>query len=307
MNSRIIISAVIFILTGYLTASAFVSEATLVPASVGDQIALSPDFEATITRGPLHDLPTLLQDLISGQKLPNPPDDPCLPSLYKDWGEFSFDHRDHDSGSCSNLKIVIDRSAFRLTIECEKPDGTVDELYESEVGLGDLNSPTPAGRFLINHIYCYPDVVFFSSKNERIPSLYNGFFAPLLLCETGGRCRRYNDLGIHGFQPSAHPHPSGINRETTGAVSAGCIRIPDPCRLKHTLIGKVGIGDLHKDDRGFYYWLQHPVQVEIIGDYPGQEEYLNLVNLFERSLTQVQEGMRNLLDMFGRDKNYDND
>jgi len=44
-------------------------------------------------------------------------------------------------------QIVIDRSSFRLTIECEKPDGSLDEVYESEVGLGDLNSPTPAGRF----------------------------------------------------------------------------------------------------------------------------------------------------------------
>jgi len=284
-------------------ASAFVSEGVLVPASVGDHVILSPDFKDIRTRGPLHDLPGSVQDLISGEKLPTPPDDPCLPPLYKHWGEFSLDHKDRDSERCSNLKIVIDRSAFRLTIECERTDGTPDEVYESEVGLGDPNSPTPAGRFLINHIYCYPDVVFFRSKNERIPSLYNGFFAPLLLCETGGRCRRYNELGIHGFQASAHPHASSINRETIGAVSAGCIRIPDPCRLKHTLISKVGVGDLHKDDRGFYYWLQHPVPVEIIGEYPGQEEYSNLVNLFEKSLNQVQEGMRSLLDLFSRDKN----
>jgi hypothetical protein len=294
-----------FLLAGYSIVDAFISEGTLVPASVGEQMTFSPAFKRITTRGPLHDLPISAQDLISGEKLPNPPDDPCLPPLYKSWAEVSLDHRDQDSRRCSNLKIVIDRSSFRLTIECEKPEGAVDEVYESEVGLGDLQSPTPAGRFVINHIYCYPDVVFFSSKSERIPALYNGFFAPLLLCEPGGRCRRYHELGIHGFQPSAHPNPSSIRRETTGAVSAGCIRVPDPCRLKHTLISRVGIGDLHKDDRGFYYWLQHPIQVDIIGEYPGQEEYLNFVNVFEKSLTQVQEGMRSLLDLFSRDGSND--
>jgi len=294
-----------FLLAGYSIVDAFIYEGTLVPASVGEQITFSPAFKSMTNRGPLHDLPISVQDLISGEKLPTPPDDPCLPPLYKTWGEVSLDHMDRDSERCSNLKIVIDRSSFRLTIECEKPDGSLDEVYESEVGLGDLNSPTPAGRFLVNHIYCYPDVVFFSSKNERVPALYNGFFAPLLLCEPGGRCRRYHELGIHGFQPLAHPNPSSIRRETTGAVSAGCIRVPDPCRLKYTLISKVGIGDLHKDDRGFYYWLQHPIRVDIIGEYPGQEEYSNLVNLFEKSLNQVQEGMRSFLDLFSRDGSND--
>jgi hypothetical protein len=303
MKSRLIILCLMFLLAGYSIVDAFISEGTLVPGSVGEQITFSPGFKHITTRGPLHDLPISGQDLISGEKLPNPPDDPCLPPLYKTWGEVSLAHMDQNSERCSNLKIVIDRSSFRLAIECARPDGTVDEVYESEVGLGDLHSPTPAGRFVINHIYCYPDVVFFSSKNERVPSLYNGFFAPLLLCEPGGRCRRYNDLGIHGFQASAHPNPSSIRRETTGAVSAGCIRVPDPCRLKYTLISKVGIGDLHRDDRGFYYWLQHPIYVDIIGEYPGQEEYLNFVNLFEKSLTQVQEGMKNLFDLFGRDNN----
>ncbi len=273
------------------------TEAVLLSPSVGRKIRSSPGSKDKNTQWP--DLPIADQDLISGEKLPNPPDDPCLPALYKNWQELSQDQM--DSERCSNLRMVIDRSDFKLKIECENGLGSIDEIYESEVGLGDLHSPTPAGQFVINHIYCYPDVVFFSSKNERIPALYNGFFAPLLLCEREGRCRRYHELGIHGFQASAHPNPSNINRETTGAVSAGCIRIPDPCRVKRVLISKVGIGDLHKNDRGFYYWLQRPVDVEIVGDYPGQEEYLNLVNLFEKSLSQVQEGMKGLLDLFGRD------
>ncbi len=305
MKFRVTVLAFIFLLAGYPMVEALTSEGTLVPASVGEEMTFSPAFRDTTTSGPLHDLPISVQDLISGEKPPNPPDDPCLPPLYKTWGELSLDYMDRDSERCANLKIVIDRSSFRLAIECEKPDGAIDEVYQSEVGLGDLHSPTPAGRFVINHIYCYPDVVFFSAKNERVPALYNGFFAPLLLCETGGRCRRYHELGIHGFQASAHPNRSSINQETTGAVSAGCIRVPDPCRLKQTLISKVGIGDLHKDDRGFYYWLQRPIQVDIVGDYPGEEEYLNLVNVFEKSLTQVQEGMRSLFDLFSRDNHYD--
>ena len=250
---------------------AFIYEGTLVPATVGEQITFSPAFKGITTRGPLHDLQISVQDLISGEKLPTPPDDPCLPPLYKTWGEVSLDHMDRDSERCSNLKIVIDRSSFRLTIECEKPDGSLDEVYESEVGLGDLNSPTPAGRFLVNHIYCYPDVVFFSSKNERVPAAGNGFFAPLLLCEPGGRCRRYHELGIHGFQPLAHPNPSSIRRETTAAVSAGCIRVPDPCRLKYTLISKVGIGDMHKDDRVFTIGSNIPYELILLVSIPDRK------------------------------------
>ncbi len=280
------------------------SEGFLVPADVGEQVRYSPALKNITAPGPLPDLSISVQDLISGQKLPNPPDDPCLPPLYQDWRELSLDYMDKTQGQkCPTLKIIIDRSTFRLTLECEGSDGAIDDVYETEVGLGDINSPTPTGRFVINHIYCYPDVVFFNSKSERVPYLYNGFFAPLLLCEREGRCRRYQELGIHGFQASAYPNPSGINPDTTGAVSAGCIRLPDPCRLKRTLISRVGVGDLHKDDRGFYYWLNRPVQVQIIGDYPGQEEYLNLVTMFEKSLSQVQEGVRGLLDLFSRDGN----
>ena len=268
----------------------------LMTAAVGEPMKYSPQLGCITPPGPLPDLSISVEDLISGQKLPNPPDDPCLPPLYKDWRELSLDSMDRIRGpKCSGLKIIIDRSTFRLTMECERADGTVDDVYETEVGLGDINSPTPAGQFVINHIYCYPDVVFFGSKNERVPYLYNGFFAPLLLCEGEGRCRRYHELGIHGFQASAYPHPSGINPDTTGAVSSGCIRLPDPCRLKRTLISRVGIGDLHKDDRGFYYWLNRPVQVQIIGDYPGQD----LVSVFEESLSQVQAGVRGILDLFG--------
>ncbi len=293
-------------LTGLAIGYAGSFQDILVPGVIGEQTKYGPGLTNITTQGPLQDLPISIQDLISGEKLPDPPDDPCLPPLYKDWRELSLDYMDRNPGQkCSGLKIVIDRSTFRLTMECEGSDGSFDEVYETDVGLGDMNSPTPAGRFVINHIYCYPDVVFFSSKNERIPSLYNGFFAPLLLCGREGRCQRYQELGIHGFQASAHPHPSGINPETTGAVSAGCIRVPDPCQLKRTLISRVGIGDLHKDDRGFYYWLNRPVQVQIIGDYPGQEEYLNLVSVFEKSLSQVQEGVRGLIDLFNRDNNDD--
>jgi hypothetical protein len=303
MKRRIIIAGFCLftlIITAHAKGEIAPSEGILVTAAVGEPIKRSPELGYTTSSGPLPDLSTSLQDLISGQKLPNPPDDPCLPRLYKDWRELSLDYTDRIQGQkCQGLKIVIDRSTFRLTMECEGADGTIDDVYETEVGLGDIDSPTPAGQFIINHIYCYPDVVFFGSKNQRVPYLYNGFFAPLLLCEREGRCRRYHELGIHGFQASAYPHPSAINSETTGAVSSGCIRLPDPCQLKRILISRVGIGDLHKDDRGFYYWLNRPVQVQIIGDYPGQD----LVSVFEKSLSQVREGVRGLLDLFSSEGN----
>ncbi len=96
------------------------SEGFLVPAAVGEPIKYSPEFGYITIPGALPDLSISVQDLISGQKLPKPPDDPCLPPLYKDWHELSLDYMDRTSGqSRLGLKIIIDRSTFRLTMESE--------------------------------------------------------------------------------------------------------------------------------------------------------------------------------------------
>jgi hypothetical protein len=288
-----------FFLSGFWISASLASEGVLLPAVVGVKMREHSPSINKPDQASVHDLPALDEDLIAEEKLPGPPDDPCLPPLYKDWREFSLNYLDqHPEAKGSTFRIIIDRSTFRLTAECSRPDGSVDEVYESDVGLGDINSPTPAGQFVINHVYCYPDVMFFGWKNQRVPALYNGFFAPLLLCDEAGRCRRYRELGIHGFEPSARPDPRNIRPETSGAVSGGCIRLPDPCRLKYTLISMVGVGDLKKDDRGFYYWLKRPVEVLIVGEYPGGEEYFNVVSAFEKGLSHVQDGLRSFLDMF---------
>jgi len=187
-------------------------------------------------------------------------------------------------------------------LEGVRKDGSVEEVYRTHVGLGDVNSPTPDGNFVINHIYCYPDVVFFTVSGDRVPGLYNGFFAPLLLCEDRKHCKRFRDLGIHGFQGSAarRHNVSVASMDTYGAISAGCIRVPDPCRLKSELIRLVGIGPVKTNDRGTYHWLAKPVEVVIAGRYPGTEDQMTLVSIFEQSLEQVHHGLKDLFGIFGR-------
>ncbi|MGB6065285.1 MAG: hypothetical protein WBG50_10780 [Desulfomonilaceae bacterium] len=227
------------------------------------------------------------------------PDDPCLPPLYKDWQEMSLDNQeDTPNTGFIAFRIHIDRSNFELTFEGIHGDESAEEIYRTFVGLGDISSPTPEGRFLINHVYCYPDVVLFGASGERIPHVYGGFFAPILLCDRQGKCERFHELGLHGFTPGTDRQPQVTLANTYGAISAGCIRLPDPCKFKSTLIRLVGIGPLKHNDRGSYHWLNKPVEVVIDGDYPGTGEQLNLTSVIQDGLSQIRDGLQNVLDIF---------
>lgn len=233
----------------------------------------------------------------------SPPDDPCLPRLYKNWLEFAMDNRsDPRMTSIAGARITIDRANFILTVEAIGRDAYGKVVYRTHVGLGDFNTPTPAGRFIINHLYCYPDVVFFGGDSQQIPFLYKGFLAPILRCDRAGHCKRFRELGMHGFDASAIPNlPPDARVIRYGAVSNGCIRVPDPCKLKMELIRLVGIGPLRKNERGCYHWLKRPVEVIIEGNYPGtdDDEPLTLVSIFEEGIAQVQDGLKNIISVFG--------
>lgn len=230
-----------------------------------------------------------------------PPDDPCLPSLYKDWREMSVHNQESVSyHGFAAFRIHIDRSNFEMTFVGIHRNDSVEEIYRTRVGLGNPESPTPEGRFLINHVYCYPDVVVFDASGEAVPEVYEGFFAPIHICDEQGRCERYRELGMHGYHhPGASdPHVTPVN--TYGAVSSGCIRLPDPCKFKASLIRLVGVGPVKRNDRGSYHWLNKPVEVIIDGDYPGGEEELTLLSLIRDGAAQVQGGLKSVLDIFYR-------
>lgn len=231
------------------------------------------------------------------------PEDPCLPPLYRNWRELAEDDRYNAQGSrYVGARITIDRSSFVLTLEGIGRDGYLEDVYRTHVGLGDFNTPTPKGRFIINHLYCYPDVMFFAGDSQRIPLLYKGFLAPILRCDRAGHCKRYRELGMHGFDASALPNlPKDARVIQFGAVSNGCIRVPDPCKLKTLLIRMVGIGPLRKNERGCYHWLKRPVEVVIEGNYPGtdEDEPVTLVSILETGVSQLQDGLKDLISVFG--------
>ncbi len=230
-----------------------------------------------------------------------PPDDPCLPPLYKDWREMSLHNQENVSyHGFAAFRIHIDRSNFEMTFEGIHRDDSVEEIYRTHVGLGDTESPTPEGRFLINHVYCYPDVVLFGESGEPVSEVYGGFFAPILLCDEQGRCERHRELGMHGYHHPGASDPQVTPVNTYGAISAGCIRLPDPCKFKASLIRLVGIGPMKRNDRGSYHWLNKPVEVIIDGAYPGGEEELTLLSLIREGAAQVQGGLKNVLDIFYR-------
>jgi hypothetical protein len=225
------------------------------------------------------------------------PNDSCLPQLYTNWQEFAQESRESRGFDFKTIRILIDRKRFELLVEGTTNNDRVYEIYRTFIALVDVHSPTPDGSFLINHVYCYPDVVFFDATGQPIPGLYNGFFAPLLVCDSQGKCRRHRELGIHGFQAAAIPPGRHISPATFGAVSAGCIRVPDPCSLKKAVIMAAGVGPLKQNDRGSYHWLKKPVEV-VIGDSSSVFEESDLASIIQGGLTQVQEGLKNLFDVF---------
>ena len=221
------------------------------------------------------------------------PDDPCLPPLYRNWREFALDCREIRESRFQSVRIVINSSHFQLAVEVIGKDGSVHCVYETPVALGSPHTPTPQGRFVINHLYCYPDVIYFDKAFGEIPGLYKAFFAPVLLCDEAGRCRRYRDLGLHGYD--ARAYPNSVPQITYGPASAGCIRVPDPCKLKKLLIRLVGVGPLRKDDRGSYHWFNRPIEVAIGGEYPWIDEASSVQAALQDSLKKVQSGLEYLL------------
>lgn len=218
---------------------------------------------------------------------PSLKDDPCLPPLYSDWGEFSVDHNDYRrSRGIVGARIVIDIDRFTMTLEAVYRNGETGHVLSQDVAVGDEKSPTPEGSFLVNHVYCYPDVLFFGDHSSPVQGLYNGFFAPLLICDDQQRCKRFKELGLHGFQGKFHPNLTSVNQETFGAVSGGCIRISDPCSFKRELLKLVGTGPLRKNDRGSYHWLNKTVMVTIKGaKYDEQEK--TLASMIEESIFSI--------------------
>ena len=264
---------------------------TVAPEAVPDQPA-----EPAPSAGPLapeeHTALPQIPDA-SVHPTPAPPDDPCLPPLFRNWGEFSLDARNRVGDDFARIRIVIDRAHFMLDVEGIRRDGSIEGIYRTHVALGGPHSPTPAGQFVINHVYCYPDVAYFDRSLGEISGLYKGFFAPLLICDERGHCKRYHELGLHGYDAAAYPRP--VTQTTYGPASAGCIRLPDPCKMKTLLIRLVGIGPLKKDNRGCYHWLDRPVEVLIEGEYPWMADDQSLDTILSQGLKKVQTGLEYLL------------
>ena len=219
------------------------------------------------------------------------PIDRCLPALYRDWSEASnYFANNPKYPRFVGARIIIDVQTFHLTLEGILGDGSPVIVYETEVGIGEPQSPTPEGEYVINHVYCYPDVMYFSGNHHKVPGLYKGFLAPLLICRKHGRCRRYRGIGIHGFEASAYPHPEEILHETYGQVSAGCIRLPDPCAFKTALVQTVRLGPVRKNERGTYHWLKTPIDVIVVNPEPV------LVTIVRDGLGFLRNGIESILN-----------
>lgn len=218
-------------------------------------------------------------------------EDPCLPPQFANWRErWLVESRVNGDRGLVQARVIIDRSTFRLFLQGIRRDLSVVDIYSTPVAIGHFETPTPVGQFLINHIYCYEDVLFYDVNERAVPGLYNGFFAPLLVCDEQGHCQRHLDLGIHGFDAASYPDPNAIAPQTQGPVSHGCIRLPDPCAFKTALIEAVGIEPLKRNERGSYHWLKKPVEVWVVDDEA------TLLSLMEEGLSHMGRGLRGIFN-----------
>lgn len=213
--------------------------------------------------------------------------DPCLPKGFHNWKDaYQSGIFRQDPDIYVDLRIVIDRASYTMVFQGLTEHGRIEGLYRSRVGLGTHEAMTPVGLFHINHLYCYPGVIYFTDSGTAVKDLYAALFAPLLKCDSKGNCYRYEQLGIHGLNPTLLPSGDPGVLQLYGPVSEGCVRLPDPCGFKRTLIHFAGIGPIKRNDRGYYHWLNKPVRVEVV-DEIGWSVFTSLVSAIG-SLFEVQ-------------------
>jgi hypothetical protein len=90
---------------------------------------------------------------------------------------------------------------------------------------------------------------------------------------------------LHGLNPTLLPEGNIYQSQHYGPVSAGCVRLADPCGFKREFIRHAGIGPVRSNERGHYHWLSRPVSVEVV-DEIGWSVFSSIISTFGSILGQ---------------------
>ena len=181
-------------------------------------------------------------------------------------------------GKYDHLEIWVSHSAHQFKLYGLPPKGDKEVLYETRVGLGSGEFPTPVGVYYVTHIYdedpwwIPPKDRAWAAGQSASRKVYGGTMAPLLKKRTvksKNQSPQFYDLvdarvkvDDYGYRFHGTNQPRSIGRNQ----SHGCVRmVPTDARKVASLIKEyVGISSEKNDDNGKFIVLRNPVRLNLV-------------------------------------------
>ncbi len=182
------------------------------------------------------------------------------------------------SGKYDHLEIWVSHSAHEFKLYGLRPKGDKEVIYETRVGLGSGEFPTPVGVYYVTHIYdedpwwIPPKDRSWAAGQSPSRKVYGGTMAPLLKKRTvksKNQPPQFYDLvdakvkvDDYGYRFHGTNQPRSIGHNQ----SHGCVRmVPADARKVASLIKEyVGIANEKNDDNGKFVVLQNPVRLNLV-------------------------------------------
>ncbi len=177
-----------------------------------------------------------------------------------------------------HLEIWVSHSAHEFKLFGTAPTGQKEVLYETRIGLGSGEFPTPVGVYYVTHIYdedpwwIPPKDRAWAAGQSASRKVYGGTMAPLLKKRTvksKNQPPQFYDLidakvkvDDYGYRFHGTNQPRSIGRNQ----SHGCVRmVPDDARKVALLIKEyVGIADQKMNENGKFVVLRAPVRLNLV-------------------------------------------
>ncbi len=176
------------------------------------------------------------------------------------------------------LEIWVSHSAHEFKLFGLPAIGEKEVLYETKVGLGSGEFPTPVGVYYVTHIYdedpwwIPPKDRAWAAGQSPSRKVYGGTMAPLLKkrpVKQKNQPPQFYDLidakvkvDDYGYRFHGTNQPRSIGRNQ----SHGCVRmVPADARKVASLIKEyVGVANEKTDDNGKFVVLQAPVRLNLV-------------------------------------------
>ncbi len=186
--------------------------------------------------------------------------------------------QEKSSGKYDYLEIWVSHSSHEFRLYGLPRSGDREALYETTVGLGSGEFPTPVGVYYVTHIYdedpwwIPPRDRAWAAGQSPSRKVYGGTMAPLLKkrpVKSKNQPPQFYDLvdakvkvEDYGYRFHGTNQPRSIGHNQ----SHGCVRMkPDDARKVASLIKEyVGVASEKNDDNGKFVVLRNPVRLNLV-------------------------------------------